>query len=97
MATESLDLRNLLEQDRQDIRGLPQRERRERLEALLQDTGFKISPIETHSSWLDFARQRQRSRELGVEGVAVLRGAGCCGVHRGSAAAPQSTQHLAAP
>jgi DNA ligase-1 len=64
---------DLLEQDRQDIRALPQRERRERLEALLQGTGFKLSPIETHSSWLDFARQRQRSRELGVEGFMLKR------------------------
>jgi DNA ligase-1 len=64
---------DLLEQERQDIRGLPQRERRARLEALLQGTGFKVSPIETHSSWLDFARRRQRSRELGVEGFMLKR------------------------
>ncbi|NPC57145.1 ATP-dependent DNA ligase [Caenimonas soli] len=64
---------DLLEQERQDIRGLPQRERRSRLEALLQGTGFKVSPIETHSSWLDFATQRQRSRELGVEGFMLKR------------------------
>ena len=64
---------DLLEQDRQDIRSLPQSERRDRLEALLQGTGFKISPIETHSSWLNFARQRQRSRELGVEGFMLKR------------------------
>ena len=64
---------DLLEQDRQDIRGLPQRERRARLEAVLQGKAFKVSPIETHSSWLDFAKQRQRSRELGVEGFMLKR------------------------
>lgn len=64
---------DLLEQGGQDIRGLPQRERRARLEALLQNTGFPISPVETHASWLDFATQRQRSRELGVEGFMLKR------------------------
>jgi DNA ligase-1 len=64
---------DLLEEGGRDIRGLPQRERRARLEALLQGSGFHISPIETHASWLDFARQRQRSRELGVEGFMLKR------------------------
>jgi DNA ligase-1 len=64
---------DLLEEKARDIRGLPQSERRARLEALLQGTGFHVSPIETHASWLDFARQRQRSRELGVEGFMLKR------------------------
>jgi DNA ligase-1 len=64
---------DLLEQDRRDIRGLPQRERRARLEALLQGTRFKISPIETDSSWLEFARRREQSRERGVEGFMLKR------------------------
>ena len=64
---------DLLEQERQDIRGLPQGERRARLEALLHGTQFKVSPIEKHSSWLDFATQRRRSRELGVEGFMLKR------------------------
>jgi DNA ligase 1 len=64
---------DLLEQDRQDIRGMTQRERRERLEALLQRTGFRISPIETASSWLEFARRREQSRERGVEGFMLKR------------------------
>jgi DNA ligase 1 len=64
---------DLLEQDRRDIRGLPQRERRARLQALLHGTGFKVSPIETDSSWLEFARRRERSRELGVEGFMLKR------------------------
>ncbi|MBA3771030.1 MAG: ATP-dependent DNA ligase [Ramlibacter sp.] len=64
---------DLLEHGRQDIRGLPQRERRSRLEALLHGTAFKLSPIETHASWADFAAQRRRSRELGVEGFMLKR------------------------
>jgi DNA ligase-1 len=64
---------DLLEQDGSDVRDLPQRERRARLEALLGGTAFKVSPIETASSWLDFARRRQQSRELGVEGFMLKR------------------------
>jgi DNA ligase 1 len=64
---------DLLEQDRQDIRPLPQRERRARLETLMQGTGFKVSPVETASSWLEFARRREQSRELGVEGFMLKR------------------------
>lgn len=64
---------DLLEQGYQDLRSLPQRERRARLETLLRGTGFKISPIESHGSWQDLARLRQRSRELGVEGFMLKR------------------------
>ncbi|MDB5874262.1 MAG: ATP-dependent ligase-like protein [Ramlibacter sp.] len=64
---------DLLEQDRQDIRDLPQRERRARLEALLEGTGFKLSPVETAGSWAEFAKRRERSRELGVEGFMLKR------------------------
>lgn len=64
---------DLLEQDGQDIRSLPQRERRQRLQALLQGTGILLSPVESAASWLDFARRRERSRELGVEGFMLKR------------------------
>jgi DNA ligase-1 len=64
---------DLLEQEGQDIRALPQRERRERLEALLAGTPFKLSPIETDASWLEFARRREQSRERGVEGFMLKR------------------------
>ena len=64
---------DLLEQGREDVRGLTQRERRPRLEALLQGTGFEISPIETDASWLEFARRREQSRERGVEGFMLKR------------------------
>ncbi len=59
---------DLLEQDGLDIRALSQRERRERLEALLQSTAFKLSPVETDAGWPELARRRERSRERGVEG-----------------------------
>jgi DNA ligase 1 len=64
---------DVLEQDGRDIRELPQRERRARLEHLLAGTGFKVSPIESHPSWLAFAAQRERSRERGVEGFMLKR------------------------
>jgi len=64
---------DLLEQDGQDIRALPQRERRRRLEALLAGTPLRISPVEQGASWLEFAGKRARSRELGVEGFMLKR------------------------
>jgi len=64
---------DLLEQDRQDIRQLPQRDRRARLEALLEGTAFKLSPVESGTSWLEFAKRREQSRELGVEGFMLKR------------------------
>ncbi|HWI82883.1 ATP-dependent DNA ligase [Ramlibacter sp.] len=64
---------DLLEQDGQDVRALPQRERRVRLEALLAPTRLKLSPLETAASWLAFAQRRERSRELGVEGFMLKR------------------------
>ncbi len=64
---------DLLEQGGVDIRALPQRERRDRLQSLLADTGFKVSPVETAPSWIDFAQRRGRSRELGVEGFMLKR------------------------
>lgn len=64
---------DLLEQDGEDIRGLPQRERRARLEALLPGTGLRISPVETGASWLEFAQKREQSRERGVEGFMLKR------------------------
>ena len=64
---------DLLEQDSADVRGLTQKARRDRLEALLAGTDFKLSPVETAPSWLEFARRRERSRELGVEGFMLKR------------------------
>lgn len=64
---------DLLEQDGADARGLTQRERRARLEALLAGTGLRLSPVETAVSWLDFARRREESRARGVEGFMLKR------------------------
>ena len=64
---------DVLEQGGQDIRALPQRERRARLEALLAGTGLQVSPVETDRSWLEFARRREQSRERGVEGFMLKR------------------------
>lgn len=64
---------DLLEEGGQDVRALPQRERRARLQALLTDTAFVLSPLESDSSWSEFARKRQQSRERGVEGFMLKR------------------------
>lgn len=64
---------DLLEQGGIDVRSLPQRERRERLEAALAPTRLKLSPVERGDSWLEFAQRRARSRELGVEGFMLKR------------------------
>lgn len=64
---------DLLEQGGEDVRGLAQRERRQRLEALLADTRFRLSPVETAASWLEFAQRRAQSRERGVEGFMLKR------------------------
>ena len=64
---------DLLEQDGVDVRALPQRERRQRLQDLLRPTRIKLSPVEAAGSWLEFAQRRERSRELGVEGFMLKR------------------------
>jgi len=64
---------DLLEQDGVDLRPLPQRERRQRLQGLLEGTGIRLSPVETDDSWLEFARRREQSRERGVEGFMLKR------------------------
>jgi DNA ligase-1 len=64
---------DLIEEQGEDIRALPQTERRARLEALLADMPIRISPIESAPTWLDFARKRERSRELRVEGFMLKR------------------------
>jgi DNA ligase 1 len=64
---------DLLEQGGADVRGLTQRERRERLQALLAGTRFRLSPVERADSWLEFAGTRAQSRERGVEGFMLKR------------------------
>ncbi|HSW08555.1 ATP-dependent DNA ligase, partial [Aquabacterium sp.] len=60
---------DLLELEGQDQRQLPQHQRRARLEALLQDGPFMISPEVSVNDWTALAAERQRSRERGVEGL----------------------------
>ncbi len=64
---------DLLEQGGEDVRALPQIERRARLEALLAGTPIRISPIERDDSWAEFAVRREQSRALGVEGFMLKR------------------------
>ena len=64
---------DLLEQDGEDVRALPQRERRARLQKLLAGTGFQLSPVETAGSWSAFAEKRAQSRARGVEGFMLKR------------------------
>ncbi|MDB5915438.1 MAG: ATP-dependent ligase-like protein [Ramlibacter sp.] len=64
---------DLLELEGRDVRGITQRERRERLEALLAGTAFLLSPVERDTSWLEFARKREQSRDRGVEGFMLKR------------------------
>ncbi|MBX3588519.1 MAG: ATP-dependent DNA ligase [Ramlibacter sp.] len=64
---------DLLEHDGQDIRALPQQERRRRLEAVLAPTGFRLSPLVRAATWDAFARLRAQSRARGVEGLMLKR------------------------
>jgi DNA ligase-1 len=80
---------DLLEQDGVDIRALPQRERRGRLEALVHDLrstspslALRISPLVEAASWDALAALREQSRERGVEGFMLKRTDAAYGVGR---------------
>lgn len=66
---------DLLEAGAQDLRALPQTERRDRLEALAVEmnaaTGPRLwlSPCVDSTDWATLAEQRSKARELGVEGL----------------------------
>ncbi|MFA7680739.1 MAG: ATP-dependent DNA ligase [Pigmentiphaga sp.] len=67
---------DLLELDGEDLRTLPQQERRRRLEALLHappDPRLRLSPLVHASSWDEAADLRGVSRERGVEGFMLKR------------------------
>jgi DNA ligase-1 len=64
---------DLLEEGGKDVRDLPQSERRQKLEKLLQGTPFRLSPIEKLGSWAEFAVLRAQSRERRVEGFMLKR------------------------
>lgn len=76
---------DLLEWRGEDWRSRPQDERRARLELLVAEVGdgrLQLSPQLTGSDWQDFARQREASRELGVEGMMLKRRDSLYGVSR---------------
>jgi DNA ligase-1 len=60
---------DLLESDGEDQRARPQRERRERLEALAMRCGIEVSPVVAAPTWAQIAELRSGSRERGVEGL----------------------------
>ncbi len=60
---------DLLAQAGQDLRTLPQAQRRGRLEALLADQPLALSPLVPAADWPALAALRQESRARGVEGL----------------------------
>jgi DNA ligase-1 len=62
---------DLLEQNNTDIRPLPLRERRERLESVLRDTPniLGISPAIAAQTWEELGKLREESRSRAVEGL----------------------------
>ncbi|WNG14780.1 ATP-dependent DNA ligase [Cystobacter fuscus] len=65
---------DLLEDKGEDVRALPLRERRARLEALLSDKPqFPISPRIPADTWEELAQARRESRERNVEGFMIKR------------------------
>ncbi|MEO9331699.1 ATP-dependent DNA ligase [Ectopseudomonas guguanensis] len=76
---------DLLEWRGEDWRSRPQDERRARLELLVAEVGdarLQLSPQLTGRDWRDLARQREASRELGVEGMMLKRRDSLYGVGR---------------
>lgn len=76
---------DLLEWRGEDWRSRPQDERRARLELLVAEVGdarLQLSPQLTGRGWQDFARQREASHELGVEGMMLKRRDSLYGVGR---------------
>jgi DNA ligase-1 len=67
---------DLLEEAGQDIRALPLKERRRRLEGLLAKRAhrsIRLSSIVAAASWEDLAGQREQSRQRNVEGLMLKR------------------------
>jgi DNA ligase-1 len=60
---------DLLEQDHQDLRSLPQQQRRQRLLALqAAHPALRVSPAVPAANWSELAQARDSSRQRGVEG-----------------------------
>jgi DNA ligase-1 len=73
---------DLLEDQNQDIRALPLRERRDRLEGLLKGSLLRPSPIVTGATWEELAALRADSRARSVEGLMLKRLTSAYGVGR---------------
>ena len=73
---------DLLEEAGQDLRRCPQHERRQRLNALLAQGPFQVSPALSAKDWPSLAAQRQSAREQGVEGLMLKRLDSAYGVGR---------------
>ena len=80
---------DLLEEAGEDIRSLPQRERRRRLESLVEATraggpnlALRLSPLVQSESWDGLAALRAQSRGRGVEGLMLKRADAAYGVGR---------------
>ena len=59
---------DILEHGGADVRGLPQLERRARLEASVSGTAIQLSPLVDAADWPAYAALREQSRARGVEG-----------------------------
>ena len=84
---------DLLEQAGQDLRALPQRERRARLQALVaaqSHAALHLSPQVTGATWADLAQQRAAARRLGTEGFMLKRLDAPYGVGRTKVATAQA-------
>ncbi|MEO1258743.1 MAG: ATP-dependent DNA ligase [Bacteroidota bacterium] len=67
---------DLLEYDDQDFRVKTMQERRKQLEQIVADANHPvllISPIVEKNSWEELAQERERSREIGSEGLMLKR------------------------
>ena len=76
---------DILEDGGEDIRGVSQKERRERLEVRLKldEVGtLRLSPLVTPASWPELAELRTDSRARGVEGFMLKRATSTYGVGR---------------
>ena len=80
---------DILEDNGEDIRGLPQKERRDRLEEKLRltpeapaTTALRLSPLVAPASWAALAELRADSRARGVEGFMLKRLTSTYGVGR---------------
>lgn len=80
---------DLIEDGGRDIRPLPQRERRERLEAVVEAAraqhpgiALQLSPLVTAASWNELAGLRAQSRARNVEGLMLKKADAAYGVGR---------------